>query len=402
MANPQAFSMRVHTLVLCLGGQLLASCGNDEPIIARDEAPPAPIFIPRAINDAPGARRFVEIAPPGSVPLVMDQPSDRGKSIGALASFGSRVFLGYGDYSNNTGPIVSLSYSLSDAEFHFGSELSTEEVLEFQHHSGYLFAADLDPRGHEALGSVFRLEYENAEWRKMSDIEGAVHTFAMTEFGGRLFATSGSVLADAARVVSSDNAGETWRDEHTTVSPAEGFSRYTHMAASESLLFVSGRVHATPEQGFAYTLSKGDWTPVQAVPQTGFLIPIALGDELIVARFSRDKGKGGTHLQSFELNGDTLAPAQPLPASERLVNWSPLEALPWLDRGLWVLSERDDAKQAVHLATSFDSWELIAELPTLNDGDSFTALCYLDDGVYLGTALGGLYAIEEVFELVDS
>lgn len=392
--------MRGHSRVRStLHGHLLAclvfssACGEAD----RGSGPVREPFVPRPTTDRPGARRVVLLAEPGEVPGVAGQTTTRGRQIGTLVAHGARVHLGYGDYSNNTGPIVNIAYSVVDHEFVVGSTLSTEEVLDMVVHAGYLFAADLDPRGHEGVGSAFRLAEGASRWQELPDIEGAVHTFALAEFEGLLYTGTGSVLGDSARVVSSADAGLSWHTEHSTESPSDAYTRYTHLGATRSRLFVSGRVYAESQTAFAYTLTGGRWQRLQQLPGAGFLIPLTLGEELVVAQFSGDRGKGGEHVGSFRLDGELFVADTPFPAGWRLVNWSH-ERREEASERLWVVAEQDAGPQAAFLVQRLDDWQLIAELPELADADRFSSLCYLDNALYLGTQAGAMFVVEEVFE----
>ena len=389
---------------------LLVGCGGTDPASAGDDGES---FTPRPITDTPGARRFVVLAEPGEVPGVADQPTERGRSIATLAPFGSHLYLGYGDFSDNTGPITDVSYDVERARFEAGEPLETEEVLDFQLHAGQLFIAELDPRGHEALGSVFRRGPGSSEkWHAMPDIPEAVHSFGMAEFGGELFVGTGSVEGGTARLAVTSDAGETWRDAHSTASPPGVFTRYTHLGTTSSELFVSGRIHGEPSAPFAYIWNGERWDAVSDLPSDGFLIPLVLDDQFFILQFSGDRGKGGHELGSYRITSPpatdsepsrALVTQAPLLAEETCVNWS---QAPVTDRTptpprTWVLTERSDGTQSVYLAESATDWQLVGELPSLPDADSFTSIAYLDDAVYLGTAHGGLCALEEIFELAN-
>lgn len=376
---------------------LAAGCGDASEAPAGD---PLDAFDVRPTTDAPGSRRFSVLAEPGAIPGVAAQSSARGRSIATLSPFGSRLFLGYGDFTDNTGPITPVAYAVERAAFEAGPPLETEELLDFQVHAGRLFAAELDPRGDETLGSVFRFD-PGADWREMPDIPDAVHTFGMAEFGGQLFVGTGCARGGTARVAVTSDAGETWSDGHTTAAPADGFARYTHLGATSSELFVSGRVHTEPPAPFAYTRQGGDWEAVTGLPADGFLIPLVLDDELVVLQFSADRGKGGRELASYRLEAHELVPRHPLVPGETCVNWSQEPSLHGAPPRTWVLTERSDRTQSVYVAEGSTRWDLVSELPPLPNDDAYTSIAYLDDIVYLGTANGGLCVVEEVFALAS-
>ncbi|HEU5073174.1 MAG TPA: hypothetical protein VFU02_03360, partial [Polyangiaceae bacterium] len=232
-----------------------AGCGDGGE--SASGAPPGSFHV-RPTTNLPGARRFLILAEPGEVPAVADQLTARGRSVGTLAPFGSHIFLGFGDFSNNTGPIRAVSYDVQTGRFQTGVPLETEEILDFQVHAGRLFAAALDPLGDEALGSVFRLDSADA-WRAMPDIPDAVHTFGMAEFRGQLFVGTGCVQGGKARVAVTNDSGENWYDSHITPGTATAFARYTHLGATDRELFVSGRIHGEPSMAFAYVWDGERW-----------------------------------------------------------------------------------------------------------------------------------------------
>jgi hypothetical protein len=234
----------------------------------------------------------------------------------------------------------------------------------------------------------------------MPAIEGAVHTFSMAVHEERLFAGLGSVLGQPARVVSSGDHGATWQSEHETESPPDGFSRYSHLGATASELFVSGRVHVEPSVPFAYVHSSGKWRRVAGLPRDGFLIPLVLDTDLLVLQLLGDRGKGGEHVATFELVDDTLVQNDDaLPEGASVVNWN-LEQRRNLGDRLWLLCRREGREQVVYSTQHFGDWVQIAELPELPEADLFTALAYLDNSLYLASATGGFYAIRDVFELL--
>lgn len=376
---------------------LTAGCGGADEDPAGD---PLDAFDARPTTDDPGARRFLVVARPGEIPGVADQPTARGLSIATLAPFGSRLFLGYGDFSDNTGPISPVAYDVESGHFDAGSPLETEELLDFQVHAGHLFAAELDPRGDETLGSVFRFDLDTG-WRAMPDIPDAVHTFGMAEFSGQLFVGTGCARGGTARIAVTSDGGETWRDSHTAQAIPGAYARYTQLGATSSQLFVSGRIHTEPSAPFAYAWSSADWEAVSGLPGDGLLIPLVLGDELVLLQFSGDRGKGGRELASYRLEAQRLVPREPLVAGETLVNWSQERSNDAATARTWVLTERNDGTQSIYLAESSTRWQLVRELPTLPNHDVYTSIAYLDDTLYLGTANGGLCAVEEVFALVS-
>ena len=362
------------------------------PIDATADAPGAGVDTgaPDAAGPTAGPRRFETVARLADLPGIRDQPTERGRQIGALVGHAGRLFIGYGDYSANTGPIPVLSFDPVAASFDASRTVATEEILRLAALDGALYIADIDPRGHEALGSVFRLVAFGEDWQKMTPIPEAVHVFDVAAFDGRLWAGSATVYGTTARVASSADGGQTWRDELTRPSPAGAFTRFTHLGPVGGELFTAGWVSTDPSERFAYVLRGGQWRPLAGVPDHGYLVPVSLPDVALIFAFDGDPGKGGTHFASYTLLGETLSPTEPLRDDLRAVQW---QADP--DGRVWLLA-RNDAGDAV-LASTATGWERIADLPPIAP-DAFSAIARLDNTVYLGTLGGDLHAVAGLYE----
>lgn len=77
----------------------------------------------------------------GTHPQAATQSSSAGKAISDLIIKDDKVYMGYGDYNDNTGPIHINPYNLSTGSFE-GSQLEvpTEELNTFRSINGKLYA----------------------------------------------------------------------------------------------------------------------------------------------------------------------------------------------------------------------------------------------------------------------
>lgn len=381
---------------------LLSGCPGDvepEPVVdvaddlvVSDEGPDVGPDIPPppTWTDQPGARTLSKLAERSELPSISEQETDRGKKIGVMTAYGGRIYIGYGDYSGNTGPIRPLWYDPAEGAFAAADEaLSTEEVYRFHIHNGALYVPDVDPKGHEALGSVFRLASVDVDWQTMTPIADAVHTYWLASRGETLYASTASIKGALAHLASSVDGGKTWVDVHTQLSPPNFFTRFINVAATKSDLFVSGFVSTDPRTRFAL-LQRGDgaFEELEDVPQSGFLYGITHKDTLAIVRFSNDPGKGGAHLGSHRIEGNALVPWDDLlPAGHKLVNWHAADRL-------WLLTTSDTGLSLWVLDTLGNEAEHIADV-----GDEpFSAVAFYDNVLYLGTSLGDVWALDEVFE----
>lgn len=389
-------------LLLALAA-IAAGCGDDnapgpdlpdaaDGIHAGDAGPAdAPAV---DVPTEPGARTFGAVASQADMPGIAAQTTERGRMIGALHSYDGRVWIGYGDFTKNTGPIAVLSYEPQSGALAADQTVSTEEVLRFATWDGALFIADSDARGHEAEGSVFRLVGAAGTWETMTPIAGAVHTFDVGVFGGRLLAATGSIKGGSAWLMSTDDGGLTWQDEHSTPTDAASFARYTHIGVDGDRLLVFGRLHGTPSQRLGFFRDPGAaWQTLGGLPGgSSFLVPLpAPGGGLLFAEMAGDMGKGGQHTQTWALEGDGLKAADgALPPDSALVAWSPGD-----DGRAWLLCTAIADGAAALWASAEGGWERVAELPALEQ-DAYSALVWHNNDVFVGTLAGDLYRVAEI------
>jgi hypothetical protein len=363
------------------------------------EDPMCEVAKPAALTLEPGPRALSLVARVDDIPGIADQPTDSGRRISALWPHLGRVHLGYGDYDQNTGPISMVSYVPADDAFETHGEASTEEVQRFLSYDGELFTSNVDPRGHEYDGSVFRLETACGDWEEAAPIDGAVHTYALLEHEGRIWVGTGSVVAAPALVMSSDDGGRSWREEHAVESGPESFTRILDGAALGDRMLFTGRSYPTEgATNFAW-LRDGEtetWSPVTGVPDVYRVIPLVFADQMLVLAWSGDLGKSDGFADGYRLEGDALVSHEWFPADFTPINWHVAaprpEDAPWL----WVLGKQDS--QTVLLATSdLQTWEPIASLSEV-DATPVRSLAYADNDVFLGASNGDLYVLADVFE----
>lgn len=371
---------------------VVAGCGSDGSSVAGGtgsgpafgSCDPPPVLDGAVLVDAEPSL----IATREEMPGIAEQPTPRGRVIVALHGHGERLYIGYGDWADNTGPIAVLSYDPERGTFDASESLPTEEVSGFWLHGESLFVPDIDPVGHEALGGVFRLDADQG-WGSMTPIDGAVHVFALASFDGRLFATTGSLSDAPAFVVSTDDGGESWIEEHSTRADG-GHTRYRHVAATATQLVAAGRTYGPAGAPFAHALDADGWRELGGVPSgDGPLIPVAVGTELALLKLDREPGRGGRHRGSYVIDGDTLVEACVLPAGYEVVAWSVERSV----EGSRLVAIASDAEGRAWLlrADEPSRWSTVARLPELID-DAFTAVAAYDR-VYLGTRRGDLYGL---------
>lgn len=390
--------------VVCLVG-----CGSDDGASEAGDSetggePQECAAISIATGDGPGAQQLELLAVREQIPGLREQPTTRGQALGVLAAFDGRLHLGYGDYSDNTGPILMTAWDPGLGEFVDHGVAPTEEVQRLFVRDDALYCPAVDPDGHEESGGVYRLDCGAGQWVVETPIDGAVHVYDVAAQGEVIYACTGSVNDAPALVMASVDRGHTWTEALRRESPAGKFSRFYFMGATAELVFVSGRDHPDPGEAFAFVRhGDGVFEAIVDVPG-GSLVPIVLGDELRVAAFS-----GSTYLTSYRVEGTSLIEAQPWPAVDgvtKLVTWTtqPADVGAGRPEQLLVLLESMDGSYVVQrsadLAAGAGAWQPLASLaaPLAGDAapDRFVSMALLLGDLYLGTQAGSLHVLREL------
>jgi hypothetical protein len=370
------------------GSETSSTTGANEP----DPELCAPIAI--EVLDAAGPRELELLALREDIPGIADQPTARGQILGGLAAFDGRLHLGYGDYSENTGPIDMYAWEPPAEDFVFLGTLPTEEVQWFRPGDGTLYVPATDPDEHQGSGGVYRLDCGSTDWHVGTSIEGAVHVYEVAQLDGDIFVGTGSLTAEPAQVMRSSDHGQSWTEFHRRESPAGKFSRFYFLGATSDTLFMSGRDHPDPLTSFAWTYRNGEFTELVDPPSLS-LVPVIVGEDMVIANFSGDPGRG-SYLSSYRVEGAQFVPDDPWPqvdgAAGELVTWAP-DADP---SATLFLFERPGGGASLQrtrdLSPGSNDWEELASLDAPMD-DEFVSMALLLNDLYLGSRLGSLYAL---------
>ena len=230
-----------------------------------------------------------------------------------------------------------------------------------------------------------------------------MHVYDVARQGGLIYAGTGSLDGQPARLMSSPDHGESWTEVLRHESPAGRFSRFYFVGATEDRLLVSGREHPDPDLALAWVREAGGGFVPIADPPTGLLVPIVLGDAMVVVAFSSNPGRGSA-LGSYRIEGDALVEAEPWPTvggeAAQLVAWAPQGADPAHAERLLVLMRAVDGS---HHVLRTDDLELgaagfveLAVLEPLADGDEPVSMALLLGDLYLGTRRGALDVLREL------
>ncbi len=348
------------------------------------------------MQEGPGAQKMELVASREMIPGIADQNTPHGHILGTLFAFDGRLHLGYGDYSANTGPIAMYAWDPLESSFVDLGSLPTEEILWFRPGPGGLYSPAIDPDTHQGIGGIYRLECGADKWTVGTAIDGAVHVYDVAAQGNRIYAGTGSLTGKPALLMASDDFGKSWTEVLRRESAADEFSRFYFVGATPELLFVSGK------HDFAALRHGGNEFEILADPPAGLLVPIVLGEAMVIAAFSLNPGRG-SYGSSYRISGSVFVDDTPWPKlageNAKLVAWGP-DADP--ERLLVMMAASDGSIISIQrtddLSEGAMAWQELATFAPLDPqgSDAFVSMALLHNDLYLGTRKGSLYALREL------
>lgn len=148
----------------------------------------------------------------GNVPSYEYYPTHiESRSIKALQAYDGKIFMGLGDWNDNTGPAKMIYYDTVDGTIKTSGTINDEAVQQFTIINDKLYTTGCDPRDSWGYGSYYIYNKETNTWDKHMKNDGWVHIFNIVEFKDKLF-MCGSIVDSTviSAIQSSSDNGETF------------------------------------------------------------------------------------------------------------------------------------------------------------------------------------------------
>lgn len=220
---------------------------------------------PTTLPGSPAVRFWQTLA---IIPQVSQETSYTARNIQSLTPYEGRLYVGYGDYGDNTGPCDIISVGADGSIQTHLSGVPTESVETIRVFDGALFIPSIDPSWYFGPGGL--TTNHGGTWRTIEIRPDMVHTFdfAMTSDGA--WWVCGSSLSDTdsqvghASVLRSTDEGATWTKVRR--SSSEGtFVRYYWIRTDGTYVYVDDRSADGAET--YYRSSDGtSWEAVSTAP----------------------------------------------------------------------------------------------------------------------------------------
>jgi hypothetical protein len=219
----------------------------------------------------------------GKNPFAAAQPTPVGRYLHTLEGWRGELFMGYGDYDENTGPIEISAYNPRRSSYGTKLRFPTEAIELFRPIGDRLYAPATDPRG-DGPSAAVAVGKADGHWSNNKDV-WMTHVFDIATFDGTDLWLVGSRGTQAIAVRSRDG-GHTWATA-LALAPRSGaekdFARFHFVFAHRGRLYVQ----AQDRRGGMFPRSKVfdgvGWTDgpdLRPIPNTGAK-PLALAGEIV-------------------------------------------------------------------------------------------------------------------------
>ena len=103
------------------------------------------------------------------------QPTDWGRFIHTICLWNAMLYLGYGDFDKNTGPIAVTSFNPATGAFPNEWTCMTEAISVYRPLIGRLYAPAIDPRGGRPKAAGFAVGTADGQWRDFAVTDRALY-----------------------------------------------------------------------------------------------------------------------------------------------------------------------------------------------------------------------------------
>lgn len=171
------------------------------------------------------------------------QPTAWGRRLQEMAVFDGIVFVGYGDWNANSGPIRAGGWDIAGAAMTYEAALDTECTWVHRVIGNRLVVPFIDPKAN--TGDLAVRSVGSSVWTTLpigAGTAGSYHVFDAATYDGTDLWVAGARIGSSVAVVwhsPSGNGGD-WVEALTYTPPAGNFARYVQLVTYGGRLYVIG------------------------------------------------------------------------------------------------------------------------------------------------------------------
>ncbi len=176
----------------------------------------------------------------GIHPTATLQNSTTGKQLKTLFPWKGKLYSGYGDYGDNTGPIAIYSFSPDSLTFTYEATANTEAVYNYRAINGMLYAPAIDRRG---SGDFAKMDSTGIWANYKFGTYNSEHVYDAARFNDSVLFMAGS-RGKNATIWKSSNNGKSWNEilSDSAISGKSGdFARFYFSGMYNGNLYVQAR-----------------------------------------------------------------------------------------------------------------------------------------------------------------
>lgn len=179
----------------------------------------------------------------GNVPAYTYYPNHTSsRSIKELKAYDGKIFMGLGDWNDNTGPVKVIYYDTTDGKIKTSGTINDEAIQIFNIIDDKLYTTGCDPRDAWGYGSYYVYNKETNSWDKHLKNDGWIHIFNIVEFKDKLYMCGSTVdTMEKSSIQSSSDNGETFESvpvyKNDTLLPYNSSLRCYNLAVYNDKLY---------------------------------------------------------------------------------------------------------------------------------------------------------------------
>jgi outer membrane protein assembly factor BamB len=330
--------------------------------------------------------------------------SDYDHALKELAVFDDRLYVGYGDWTNNLGP-VDIRYLTADGEMTKEFTIEEESIDYYRPFGTSLYIPGVDASEDALVGNVF-YKRSGKDWVKVRKLEHCLHVLDVFEFDGTLYACgSGNTDMDAyykmddmAVLWRSDDGGDNWQLElewHDEILAT--VARWERFVRTGDNFYVLGQYMDQNLYTFKSVprrFDSGQWTEVELLPTVMVQHTYQLDQDTGIVR-GADLDEGWRSLRAFavEAGETTVALTFFDDRDEAVLDFVQMQE----GQGLFLTRESASFEKqltvpyAFHVYYSHDLVEFTELVAWESSTDYFLSLAWWQGNLYFGTWRGELY-----------
>jgi hypothetical protein len=312
---------------------------------------------------------------------IKDEPASARK-IKDLQAWQGRVYLGYGDWNKNLGPVNVWYYQPDPCGFINEATLDDENAIDRYVVIGDdLYIPGTDPRESWDYGNFYRNCNDGEGWQKFRTIPNGVHNFDMEKYKGKLFAALGTDGTHKEYALQySEDDGNTWTSAVDAVS-------YRFL----NLFKMNGKLFAVAKDS---TLYRFNCTESKFTVRDTRLAPDWPSDSYTVKRVTEVSDDVVLYIvNSSDVSSPSIYKLQPGEDGRKVPFFdgkNPCDIVAVNGR-VYVLTEETSNTATVYTSTDLDNWTHVGSSFNCS-GYSPKSLAIMGNYYYVGNTNGDMWA----------